>query len=86
MADGKCQANRITVWQTIYVSSNNIEPCLSACSTFARLVQLQSKPDLTHPTQSDTDTDTNTDTDTDTEAGAEAGVAADTRYNGECLA
>lgn len=51
MAYGKCQASRITVWQTIYVSSNNIEPCLSACSTFARLVQLQSKPDLTHPTQ-----------------------------------
>lgn len=88
MAYGKCQASRITVWQTIYVSSNNIEPCLSACSTFARLVQLQSKPDLTHPTQtdSDKDTDTNTDTGTNIEAEAEAGVAADPRYNGVRLA
>lgn len=86
MAYGKCQARRITVWQTIYVSSNNIEPCLSACSTFARLVQLQSKPDLTHPTQSDSDTDTDTDTGTNIEAEAEAGVAADPRYNGVRLA
>lgn len=82
MAYGKCQASRITVWQTIYVSSNNIEPCLSACSTFARLVQFQSKPDLTHPTQSDSDADT----DTGTNIEAEAEGAADPRYNGVRLA